>query len=748
MLEVEKEKCSSTIEKNMGSIGRRKIVVYAILSRFLVLSGMILSCALIPDFNPGDDVDSFDMRFNDIMAIPKKPMEIQKKWPIGVIQMFSKGSTSDDFLRRRHRCFCLEGHACDMKRASSRSWSTEDSWSESTERNGRGCADKTNHYQEFIEFEDTSGIVMMRFALDYFYELLLLPLTRWDAARFLNIAVDPLARHPEKCGMMKVDKGNKMTCSFLEKDFIRSERAHAFLPLVPLLIRYTAKMLIQMLPTFILPPTFESVIVLSALLLNIIFFIGSAVSLFELTRLLLLLQLQKHDQHDFNDNKKSEKDDNNVIKNNCDTNIDDIKKGEKSNISTVIQLEAPMIAACIFCFNPASVFFTSCYSESTFAFLTFVGHLFAIKNNSIMATMCWMLSSYARSNGAITSVLHIIVLACVSITRHLNLANVAIPIVNVENDNKKKSKGYKKGMSGFCSNGNADYIVIIAQCACIVLYHMALVWIAVIPLAYHDKKGYDFHCSVAMSAEPMSHQQQTPDWCMTTNTNRDKMFDNRREKISNKYFSLYAFVQRKHWNVGFLRYYEWKQIPNFILATPILLIGICATLNWIHNSYLSYCNSRDSTKRFHISPITCISGWVEFAFYQLSSSSSIVAIEGSGCRDRRKIMIDSYGDDEISKLLIASNMLVHYATLACFCLVGITVAHVQISTRMICSSCPAIYWYMTTFFLQRLNKHQQQSQLRNICCKWRQKKPLILICYFISFNVLGIIMHVNWLPWT
>ena len=38
--------------------------------------------------------------------------------------------------------------------------------------------------------------------------------------------------------------------------------------------------------------------------------------------------------------------------------------------------------------------------------------------------------------------------------------------------------------------------------------------------------------------------------------------------------NIYAFVQREYWNVGFLRYWEIKQIiTNFVLALPALALA-------------------------------------------------------------------------------------------------------------------------------------------------------------------------------
>lgn len=414
------------------------------------------------------------------------------------------------------------------------------------------------------------------------YQFILNPITKWDSARFLTLAADRSMRYPLECSDDEV----------CEDRFMLSEQQHAFLPLFPWLIQNMAKTL-TFLPKAYLPPTYEGQLALSAWILNLLFFLLATFGLYDLT-------------------------------------------------SSVCNPKLAMASCLVFAINPASVFFSSAYSESLFAMCTFGGHALAARGMVTAAVVPWTAASYTRANGTINSAWLLL-------------------------------RGISSGLNG---KSILDGLLRL-------LYHIILAVVVALPVRYHDVQGYDLHCS--------SSQEFQPTWCEEDRTT----------------FSLYSWTQRRHWNVGFLRYYHWKQVPNFLLAAPILFLGFWAVYLWIDSSMKGYVKD----KRMSLELL------VPWAFDSLRRSIPPPQTHSSLGYEEQLLLKNPY-------------LLGHYAVLAAVCSVGLTIAHIQISTRLICSSCPAMIWFLSDRIIKR------------------DRLGVAVLAYCGLYILLGVILYVNFLPWT
>ncbi len=573
---------SPRAELGYKKYSRPKLVVMALLFRVFYLSAMAVSCHFIPEHNPGDGVLRFDMR-----------------------------------LKNNDRCYCLRGHACDF--------------------------DIRNSIDEDSSLDCAVAMpVSGSFATPGLWNFFLVPLTKWDAARFLTLAANPSLRDP---------KQDTLSSSSLHS-FEDSEQAHAFLPMFPWIIQQFALFLFRILPIQVLPPTFESLIVFSGMVFNN--FICLPVAIMALYSLTI-----------------------SVMSGSDAANLPRERKDYHQSVAIVVCLIFGV-------WNPALVFFATNYSESFFATTTFLGHLCMQRSKNERSTIlwfagiaCWMVGSYTRSNGT---------LQC------LWLLQDGLASIILLHRKQNASRGSKASIFGH------------AVAICIQSIMGAI--LVASPVRYHDWKGWERHC-VSSGVQPL--------WCSYNNEN---------PSILGSSFSLYRHIQDKHWNVGFFRYYEWKQIPNFLLAAPILVLSISGAYRWINWSLITVYGKGKA-------PSTYKNVFVGWPFQALAES------------------VSSSTASESSPLLENPQLLGHYAILAILAFLGLTIAHVQISTRMICSTSPAIIWLIAESLLDDTPKVEENEQKNDRLVSVVAKKlPSLVWVYVRLYMFLGVILHVNFLPWT
>lgn len=199
-------------------------------------------------------------------------------------------------------------------------------------------------------------------------------------------------------------------------------------------------------------------------------------------------------------------------------------------------------AALLFCYNPASVFYSSMYTESLYALLSFAGLLLLAGHGRRPrlrprgAAASFALAALTRSNG---------LLLC---------AFLALPALH--RAAALRSRGLPAMVRALAAGT--------AQCSCVVAPFVAFQWY-----------GFRQFCRPAASppggsTSPLGLEPGVPlpdgslprPWC----------------QLPVPY--LYGFVQSHYWNVGFLRFYQWRQAPNFVLAAPAVAIAAAATWHY------------------------------------------------------------------------------------------------------------------------------------------------------------------------
>ena len=185
-----------------------------------------------------------------------------------------------------------------------------------------------------------------------------------------------------------------------------------------------------------------------------------------------------------------------------------------------------VVTVLLFCVNPASVFMSAVYTETLFAFCTFAGLCLLTQRRSWSACLLFSLASATRANGVVLAgfigYYHFHrILYRLSISRQVSFTSV-IPMTGA-------------------------VLVCVTQCLMVIL-----------PFFLFQGYSYWRFCHI-----PADRGEEVFEWC---------------------HWSLplsYTYIQEHYWNVGFLRYYEWKQIPNFLLAFPAVWLSLSTLYSYI-----------------------------------------------------------------------------------------------------------------------------------------------------------------------
>ena len=199
-----------------------------------------------------------------------------------------------------------------------------------------------------------------------------------------------------------------------------------------------------------------------------------------------------------------------------------------------------LVSSLLFCFNPASVFMSSLYTESLFCCLQFTALCYLEEERSTLAALLFGLGCATRSNG---------VISCGFVT-HQKIKH----FVSNEVDSLK-------------STARLFTLLNLRNAVKASLKLIIFNGIILAPFILFQLYGYVLYC---IPLADVTRDTAYSPWC-------DKLIP-----------LPYSYIQDSYWNVGFLRYFELKQIPNFLLATPMILL--CS------HAILSYCCNRENFK--------------------------------------------------------------------------------------------------------------------------------------------------------
>ncbi|UIZ28864.1 hypothetical protein KXD40_007604 [Peronospora effusa] len=307
-------------------------------------------------------------------------------------------------------------------------------------------------------------------------------------------------------------------------------------------------------------------------------------------------------------------------------------------------------AAYLFCVTPSSIFMSSVYSESLMCLLSFSGMYFLAKHaqtpkprrtfcDLVYCALLFGAASATRSNGILLSLF------------------IAWHRVTVSPPPREMVRFF-----GFWIRTAALGVLAVAP----QIMYFVTSMMPYCPLLVK-------HLGGEVSG---SNEMEDRSWCAMAVPN---------------VFAMYTFIQSEYWNVGLFRYYELNQLPNFLLAAPIIALSVHALHGYFRGTIVP------GRPRVILQQERGKSGW-------------------------RGTALTPY-----------------YAHWLFLVVNALLVVHIQVTTRLLCA-CPPLFWHPASLLCD--------STITRKASPVMTRYGRVIVTYFLLFTVLGSVLFPSFYPWT
>ena len=306
------------------------------------------------------------------------------------------------------------------------------------------------------------------------------------------------------------------------------------------------------------------------------------------------------------------------------------------------------VSSILFCFNPASIFMSAYYSETFFAFCSFVGMLcyergVELKENSDKNNSRTSILTDSLCVGEGIEALGAFLFFSACAFRANGLVLVGFPVYHFAKGHVWPgfSKRFLKLQEGRFSsagpaNGPTAGFMLLATAK-----YLVLSIIGILPYFGMQLYARTLYCNGDSTDRA---------WCKSSN--------------------IYAHVQEAYWDLGPFAYYRVSKIPNFVLALPVVTLSL-----WTFRRYIGRLRHRHG----------CAS-----QFPAIDRVTAVVGLNNQS--ESLDLPIVGFHSHRVAPYVWYMFVLTVF---------GLVMMHVEVLTRFLFASSPPLYWFAATLINKR-----------------------------------------------